>query len=209
MRVAILLLAALMMCGCVEEEFAPTPLPTAGTASDGTQKEPPEKPAADETPAEEAKETVFKSEGGISFTMPAGWKKVPVKGNIPEAEYALPKVEGDEFDGRLTMMASGGGLEENLKRWQGEFNGAEAPKVETMMIDGVKASVVDIRGEWKGSSFRPVEPRPEHRLIAVFIPMKGRNDYYVKLTGPKATLAKRDEEITRFLKSASIVSEAK
>ena len=214
MRVAVLLSAwAVVIGGCVESDYDPAPLPTATStlSNEPAAEDESEEKRAKAEPAAETKETVFKSkDSGISFTVPAGWKKVEVKGNIPEGEYALPRTEGDEHDGRLTLMGSGGGLEQNITRWQGEFNGADEPKIEKIKIDGVEATLVDIRGEWKGTSFRPISPpRPEHRLVAVFVPMKGRNDFYIKLTGPKATLAKWDEDVQKFLKSGSIVSEAK
>src|SRR5262249_27013431 len=41
-------------------------------------------------------------ESRIRFEVPADWKKVQPQNNIIEAEFELPRLEGDEYDGRLT-----------------------------------------------------------------------------------------------------------
>lgn len=144
---------------------------------------------------------------GISFLQPAGWVRVsPPSSNILEAEFTLPKVDGDEFDGRLTIMAAGGGFDGNIGRWRGEFSdlGQDDVKTDTVPIDGLEANRVDIRGVWKGPSFKPVPPREGYRLIAVILPTGAQSAYYVKVTGPANTVAEHQERIDSFMKSAKL-----
>lgn len=139
--------------------------------------------------------------------VPASWKRVqPPTSRIVEAEFNLPHAEGDEFDGRLTLMAAGGEQDANIGRWTGEFNQAagQGAKIETIKIAGAEATWVDIRGEWKGSSFAPIAPRPGYRMLAVIIPFTELNSYYVKFTGPKETVAAREEEFRTMVLSAHI-----
>ncbi len=141
-----------------------------------------------------------------SFMAPGSWKRVdPPTSRIVDAEYTIPRAAGDDFDGRLTVMAAGGGSEANIERWTSEFMqpAGNSPKIEPLNIDGVQASWVDIEGDWKGSSFAPLpQPRPNQRLLAVIIPLTSRHDLYVKLIGPRQTLADRADEFREFAKSA-------
>ena len=122
------------------------------------------------------------------------------------AEFTLPKVDGDEYDGRLTIMAAGGGFDGNIGRWRGEFDGLgqDDVKTETVSINGLEANRVDIRGVWKGPSFKPVPPREGYRLIAVILPTGAQSAYYVKVTGPANTVAEHLERIDQFVQSAKL-----
>jgi hypothetical protein len=73
-----------------------------------------------------------------------------------------------------------------------------------MKVAGAEATTVDIRGEWKGSSFAPIEPRADYRMLAVILPFSERNSFYIKLTGPKETIGKYEEEYKDFVRSARI-----
>ena len=143
----------------------------------------------------------------VSFIVPRAWKRMePPSSRIVEAEYIVPKVEGDEFDGSLKVTPAGGDLDSNIARWTGEFNQdpAQGPKVETIKVDGVDVTTVDIRGEWKGPSFAPQDPRADYQMLAVIIPVTPVQSYFVKLVGPQKTLAANAELFREFAKSAHI-----
>lgn len=184
-----------------------SPTTSADSGADSAAAE--AKPAAGETAVAEAKAAdtgpVEVKVEGFSFLVPASWKRVmPPSSRIVDAEFTIPRAEGDEFDGRLTMMAAGGDNDANIARWTGEFNQppGQGAKVETVKIAGSEAIWVDIRGEWKGSSFNRIEPRPDYRMIALIIPFNERSSYFLKLTGPRATIAGVEEEFKTFAKSA-------
>ena len=74
-----------------------------------------------------------------------------------------------------------------------------------MEIAGVEATLVDLRGEWLGmASAQKTPPRPGYRMLLVIVPIPG-GPLYVKLTGPRATLAAREDEFRAFLRSARLV----
>lgn len=211
--------------GCNGDSSAPgsgsaeTPVATAppDTAAAGEQVDQPEAATDDPATGDDSADGSDKAApaiatelklDGISFMIPPAWKRVePPTSRIVEAEYTLPRAEGDEFDGRLTLMAAGGDNDANIARWTGEFNQepGRGAKIETMKISGVEATTADIRGEWKGSSFAPnSSPRADYRLLAVIIPFTERNSFYLKLTGPKETVAKYEEQFREFAQSARI-----
>lgn len=215
---ALLLAVPWLVVGC-----EPAPKPSPSNSGAGTTDKSDSKTTGDTTDSKADTDSKPKSDGGaaastagpgelaltgVSFLTPKGWVRVPddkKSSRIIEAELTLPKVGDDEHDGRLTLMSSGGSFEDNMGRWTGEFkldDGFE-PKVETINIAGRDSKWVDFRGEWKGSSFRPQAPRPDHRMIVVIIPFGGQN-YYLKLVGPKPTIAENEEKFREFAKSARI-----
>ena len=59
--------------------------------------------------------------GEVRLTAPKGWvRKVP-RSEVIAAEFTLPRAEGDDADGRLTVSSVGGTLQENLDRWRQQF----------------------------------------------------------------------------------------
>jgi hypothetical protein len=217
---------AVLVClaGCEAAKPPAAPIPTAeatsvpaeapGTTS-GSKPEGTPPASADPVPAAEPAgpaTPVITESGpldldGISFLQPAGWIRVsPPSSNILEAEFTLPKAEGDEYDGRLTIMAAGGGFDGNVGRWRGEFDGLgqEDMQTDTLTINGLEANRVDIRGVWKGPSFKPVPPREGYRLIAVILPTGAQSAYYVKVTGPLNTIAEHKPRIDSFVQSAQL-----
>src|SRR3989304_7642307 len=44
----------------------------------------------------------------ITLTAPAGWPQMPPSSSFVSAEFALPRAEGDDADGRLTISTAGG-----------------------------------------------------------------------------------------------------
>lgn len=167
------------------------------TATNETTDKPTEAPLAQEVKLE-----------GISVMVPSGWKKVTPANRIIEAEFSIPRVEGDEYDGRLTIMPAGGDNESNIDRWRSEFTKQEDLKSETLKVDGLDVTWVDIRGEWRGSmsapQAKPQGPRGDYRMLAVIIPVSELNSYFIKFTGPKQTLAAQEEAFRTFVKSTHV-----
>jgi len=208
-------IAVAWFAGCEGAKPPAAPIPTAEATTPPQPDQPADpSPATDSAPAPgAAPATSATTESGpleldgISFIQPAGWVRVtPPSSNILDAEFTLPKVDGDEYDGRLTIMAAGGGFDGNIGRWRGEFDGLgqDDVKTETVSINGLEANRVDIRGVWKGPSFKPVPPREGYRLIAVILPTGAQSAYYVKVTGPANTVAEHLERIDQFVQSAKL-----
>ncbi len=135
---------------------------------------------------------------GMTFAAPADWSRNanPV---FVEAEFALP---GEDEDARLTIMKAGGDKQANIDRWVSQFQMAEGDKPSTSEIDvnGQTATVVDIRGTYMDQ--RPGKgPQENYRMLAYIIPFSATDNYFVKATGPKETVAKHEEAIAEFVKS--------
>lgn len=150
-------------------------------------------------------QTVSLADGKYTMSAPKDWAKQSPRVNIIEAEFAIPKVEGDSADGRLTVMASGGGVEANVERWKGQFSKTDDSSVKKMMVGDFEVHIVDISGTFKDQRgpFAPATMRPDYRMLGAIIVMEDGADYFAKLYGPQKTIEKNAEAFMTFVKSFS------
>ena len=211
----------------------------AGCSPDATESGPPadESPGADRETAETSGRESSPSQPGsvqlspesetegsialgpdLSLTVPAGWEAKQPRFGMIDYEYAVGASEGDEQDGRVTVMSALGGVEDNLKRWYGQFiqpDGSETArhaKVEKKTIAGQEVHLVDISGtylEGVGPFAREKVERPGYRMLAAIICTE-RSNYYVKLYGPAKTVGDHEEAFStgtvRFSQASSMSS---
>jgi hypothetical protein len=152
----------------------------------------------------------------LKFDAPAGWVSKPPASAMRIVEYTLPKVAPDTEDAALAVYffgAQAGTVQANLDRWIGQMTqpdgraSKDVAKTTTLQTtSGLKVSLVDLTGTYvaemtPGSADR--FNKPGFRLRAAVIETPD-GSYYVKLTGPAATVAKWDTEFVAFVKSAKI-----
>ncbi|MFN5708982.1 MAG: hypothetical protein ACK48X_13095 [Planctomycetota bacterium] len=163
---------------------------------------------------EEAKEQaaatqdVVLAEGGLLLKAPGSWKKVQPKITMIEAEFAIPKLEADEANGRVTMMASGGSIEQNIERWYGQFElGKEPAEPVVKEFNKVKVHLVDLQGTYLDTMGNPAGPKSKkenYRMLAAIIETPEGN-YYVKCYGPAATMEKNVAAFNQMIESVRVV----
>jgi hypothetical protein len=156
--------------------------------------------AADALASDEGPEVKL---GEITFTAPEGWQRKAPQSTFIQAEFALPKAEGDDADGRLTVSSAGGSIEANIERWKGQFTKLENSHQEKFEVAGVAATLVHLSGEFNDQRgpFAPAVSRPDYQMIAAIIPL-GEQPFFVKATGPQKTLEAHAEAIKQFVTSA-------
>jgi hypothetical protein len=120
------------------------------------------------------------------------------------AEFTVP---GPGGDGRLTLSTAGGDVAANIDRWKGQFfRGPDdsSPKESSLSVAGKDAKLVELFGSYQG-----MEPGATRRtgqaMLGVVIPLNvaGREtNYFVKLTGPRETLAEARETFLKFVETA-------
>ncbi|HEY1067068.1 MAG TPA: hypothetical protein VGE52_13185 [Pirellulales bacterium] len=144
------------------------------------------------------------------LTVPAEWKKVEPKSRIVQFEFAAPKAEGADADGRVTFMAAGGSIDANIERWYGQFTQPDGKstkdraKVEKKTIDGLEVHLVDISGTFAESSGGPFAgktvERPDYRMLAAII-VANDAQIFIKFTGPAKTIAANAENFQKMIES--------
>lgn len=139
----------------------------------------------------------------ITLTAPADWKRIEPGSTFVAAEFLLPRSEGDDQDGRLTVSAAGGSVEANIERWKSQFDPLiEEKTTQTIEVAGKSITVVDLSGDFNDSRgpFAPPVKRSDYRMIAAIIPGEGQS-YFVKATGPKNSMAAYSNSIREFIRS--------
>lgn len=144
----------------------------------------------------------------LKVKAPEAWKVVQPKSGMIQAEFALPKADGDENDGRLTLMMAGGTVDMNVERWRGQFEELEDKPVEELDVAGTKVSLVDLSGTFneRRGMMGPVTKRPGYRMLAAIIATPD-GMLFVKGYGPKNTMAKYAEDFRAFVESLAAPAE--
>jgi hypothetical protein len=156
--------------------------------------------AAEQTPA------VSLAEGHIVLTAPAGWVRQEPRVRIIDAEFLVPAAEGDPADGRITIMAAGGSVQQNLDRWVGQFAQTQRNQTDKLQIAGRQLQRLDLVGTYKDQKtpFTPAVMRENYRMLGAIIPTEEHGNYFIKFYGPKATVTKHEEAFQKFLESLQV-----
>jgi hypothetical protein len=139
----------------------------------------------------------------LTLTAPKGWPRKKPQSTIIQAEYVLPKADGDERDGRLTLSVAGGSLEANIERWKDQFVGKlEKSHQEKIDVNGISVTLIDFSGEYddKPGPFAAGVKRAGYRMIGAIIPV-GDQLHFVKAVGPSKTMETHAEKIKAFVRS--------
>jgi hypothetical protein len=140
----------------------------------------------------------------LVLAIPKGWDRKQASSTFVMAEFMLPRAESDAADGRLTVSAAGGSIEDNIQRWRDQFGGKpEQSAQERMDVDGMQVVIVELGGEFNDQRgpFAPATRRPGYRMLAAILPV-GDELYFIKATGPQATIAAHADRIREFIASA-------
>lgn len=146
--------------------------------------------------------------GELKMTAPAKWKQKQPRVRIIAYEFATPAAKKDKQDGRCTIMAAGGSIDANIKRWYGQFtqpdggDTEERAKLKKEKIAGHTVHLVDIGGTYKDQRgpFAPAVMREDYRMLGAIIEAEDAN-YFVKLYGPKRTIDAQDKAFQEMIKS--------
>lgn len=146
--------------------------------------------------------------GAFRLTAPEAWEQRPPRSQLVAYEFAAPAAEGDQEAGRFTLMAAGGGVEANIDRWIGQFTQPDGSptkdrtKIDKREISGQTVHLVDIRGTYedKPAPFSPGVKKPNFRLLGAII-VTDEASFFLKLTGPEATLAGHEQAFGDLLNS--------
>jgi hypothetical protein len=101
------------------------------------------------------------SAGGLRWTAPARWTVAPPK-PMRMATYALPASGGGEpgecgvfFFGK----GQGGSIDDNLARWEKQFEGGPAPKRSEKTVHGFKVHLLEASGTYTAMGGPMMQPQ--------------------------------------------------
>ena len=150
---------------------------------------------------------------GMKSKVPEGWKEEEPSSKMRQAQFRLPKAEGDKDDAELAVFffagkGTSGSAEQNLKRQVDKFEPAEGEKevkskVEKIKIGEYEASYQEVSGTYKKRPFpmsSQFKPLPDYRQLYVIF-STDRGDHYMTLLGPAKTVGQHKKEFDEFLKN--------
>ena len=95
---------------------------------------------------------------GLSGPKPATWLWQPPARQFSVAEYVVPGRDGAD-QARIAVFQAGGSLDANITRWKSQFRGPDGepvdPKLESLQADGMKVTIVEFAGEYRGMGGSP------------------------------------------------------
>jgi len=165
--------------------------------------------AADETskkPAEaKAEDTTTVKLRDLSLTLPKTWSASDQQSQMRLATYFIPAAAGDKDKGELaisTFAGGGGGIAPNLQRWISQFDAAGRKAVVKKGKAGANEYyIADISGTYQKSVGPPIlrktEPAPNYRMLGVIVVLPSEEVYFLKLTGPDATVKAQAETLRK------------
>ena len=144
--------------------------------------------------------------GALTFSKPASWVDRAASSSMRVAEFVVPKAAGDSEDGELIVYyfgGTGGTVEANLQRWSSQFQPASEPVRTTATVHGLPLTSLDVSGTYvaevrPGATERHNKPGFRMRATVVETP---KGPYFIKLTGPAATIAGASAAFDEFLRS--------
>ena len=133
----------------------------------------------------------------ITLSVPATWKQQPPANKLRLAQFLIPAAEGEEFPAELVISSfpgGGGGVNQNLDRWTGQFAN-EGRKVKVTSGTSPQGEYVlhDVTGTYLYTAGGPFaggkkEARANHRSMSVVLTIKDKANYFIRLTGPEKSI---------------------
>jgi len=146
---------------------------------------------------------------GLKFTPPPGWVAETPTSSMRQAQYRLPKTDGDPEDAELVVFyfqGGGGGVQANIDRWIGQFSRPDGTPVTDAgtshrTAHGIPLTVVDVTGTYVGGmGSSETKAKTDFRMLAA-VAEAGNGPWFFKLTGPAKTVAHWESSFQSFLDS--------
>jgi len=190
----VLFVASLSVFGCAEQPKSAPEVPVRVAKAIDVEIVP-------GTPGSSARTEPYEaSVGGFKFTVPADWQQQQPKSDVLLGEFTVP---GEEGAARLTLSSAGGGTEANLERWRGQFSRGPndpEPRQSDITFDGQKGTLIELSGTFT-DMFSGGRPSKNWQMLGVAVPL-GPINFFIKLTGPQATVSAQKDAFIKFVESA-------
>ena len=132
----------------------------------------------------------------IKLTVPKAWKQEKPSNQFRVAQFKIAPVEGDKEETELVITqfgGGGGGVNDNIKRWENQFEAKDRKiKVTKGKSQLGEYVVVDGTGTYLKPDGPPIagktKPTPGSRVLNVMLMIEDKGVYFLKLAGPEKTV---------------------
>jgi hypothetical protein len=150
----------------------------------------------------------------LLYDVPEQWIKETPSSRLRQAQYRVPRAEGDPEDAELAVFYFGGqagSVQGNIDRWVGQFRHPDgsavtrADEVSTKETNGIFFTIVEVNGTYNQATGPmmgggEVIAKPNFRMLAA-IAETSSGPWFFKLTGPEKTVETWEEEFDAFLET--------
>ena len=151
-------------------------------------------------PAEEAPHP------GIEWTTPKGWNDLGAR-SMRVATYGVPKAGGDPEDAECAVFyfgqGQGGGVDENIDHWIGQFENPGQPERANFNVGSFKVHRVAVNGTYtapSGPMMQSSGTKAAYRLVGAIVEGP-QGSVFFKMTGPEKTTRAAEKDFDAMLKS--------
>ena len=144
------------------------------------------------------------AKGKVVVSKPEKWKTFPPKSPMIEHEFRVAG-EGENF-ARITIMQASGGIQGNIDRWIGQFDGVkkEDTKVENKDVEQTKVHIVEITGTFKesmgpGGPGAATKKQENYKMLGAILELKDGALIFIKATGPNDIVTGMREGFVKML----------
>lgn len=150
---------------------------------------------------------------GLAFTVSEDWENVKIANPVRVAQY---KINGSAGAAEMAVFYfgqnQGGGMEDNIRRWAGQFsdpaNPEAAAQVGRIEKGDLRIALVKTEGTYNPGSMGPMAPAPEPQenfaLFGLVVEGGPEGSVFIRVTGPKATMAENDADFETMAQSARV-----
>ena len=146
------------------------------------------------------------SAAGVTWTRPPAWSAQPER-PMRAATYTVPAAAGDREDGECGVFffgpGQGGGVDDNIKRWLAQFEGAANAVPKRATVAGFKVTTIETSGTYTGGGgpmMQSKSSKPGYRLVGAIVEAPQGNVFF-KLTGPAKSVQAAQPAFDKMLQS--------
>lgn len=143
---------------------------------------------------------------GLAWNVPARWSDQGAR-SMRLATYGIPATGGDSEGGECAVFyfgpKQGGGIDENLDRWVGQFEHPRQPQRGSKSYNGFAVKTVEVRGDYlapSGPMMQSSGTKANWMLLGA-IAVGPNGNVFFKLTGPEKTVSNARKEFEDLLGS--------
>jgi hypothetical protein len=139
----------------------------------------------------------------IAYDAPATWTSAPNPSPMRKATFKIPKAGGETEDAELAVSSAAGGVEANVKRWEGQFGPDAKAKTEARTVNGLKVTVVEIKGKIGGAGMMgmPGSAAKEHQMLLGAVVDAGDRQHFFKMVGGEKTVTAAKKDFDKLVAS--------
>ena len=164
------------------------------------------RPAAAHGAAPQSTADVTAAASPLKFAAQPGWVTEKPSMSMRQAQYRLPRADGDSEDAELVVyyfQGGGGGVQANIDRWIGQFSKPDGSPVSDAKTthttaNGIPITVVDVTGTYMGGMGSETKSKTNHRMLAA-VAEAGGGPWFFKLTGPVKTVSRWEPSFQSFI----------